>query len=85
MDRWPISFIGTQQYYWDFGSKEAAPYYSLIFQYKFGQCVHDAKTPVGSPCAITGSSALSFEYDTGRDKDTLVKTNQFLVKLSFAY
>lgn len=80
-----ISLIGTQQYYWDFGSKQAAPYYSAILQYKLGQCVTDAKTPVGSPCAIAGSSALSFEYDTGRDKDTLVKTNQFKVTLNFAY
>jgi hypothetical protein len=80
-----ISLIGTQQYYWDVASKQAAPYYSFILQYKLGQCVNDSKTPVGSACAIAGSSALSFEYDTGRDKDTLVKTKQFLVKLSFAY
>jgi hypothetical protein len=80
-----ISLIGTQQYYWDFASKQAAPYYSLILQYKLGQCVHDTKTPVGSPCEITGSSALSFEYDTGKDKDTYVKTNQFKVTLNYSY
>jgi hypothetical protein len=80
-----IALIGTQQYYWDVASKQAAPYYSFILQYKLGECLNDSKTPVGSLCAISGSSALSFEYDTGRDKDTLVKTKQFLVKLSFAY
>jgi hypothetical protein len=89
MDNWVagrLSFIGTQQYYWDAATKQTAPYYSAILQYKFGECKRDSKsTPIGTTCTIQGSSSLSLEYDWGRDKDTYVKTNQILIKLAYSY
>ncbi len=33
--------------------------------------------------ALSSSIAVSFEYDTGTTKDTLVNTNQYLVKLNY--
>jgi hypothetical protein len=32
-----------------------------------------------------GNSALAFEYSRGTDKDTLIESDQYLVKLTFAY
>lgn len=92
-----LSFIGTQQYYFDAASKQAAPYYTAQLQYKIGQCqktnTSDSdntdvtsksdSTQFNSECS--GTSTLSLEYDWGKDKDTYVKYNQFLVKLTFAY
>lgn len=79
-----ISLIGAQQFYWDAATAKTAPYYSAMVQYKLGECKVDLKNP-GSACSIKGSSSISFEYDWGRDKDTFVKTNQMLVKLSYSY
>lgn len=80
-----FSLIGTQQYYWDTATKQNAPYYSAIIQYKLGACTHDSKTPVDEACAISGSSSIALEYDWGRDKDTYVKTNQLKVTLNYSY
>jgi len=80
-----LSFIGTQQYYWDAASKRRAPYYSLMLQYKLGDCRRGQTTPADSTCSIQGSSSISLEYDWGLDKDTFVKTNQLMAKLSYSY
>jgi len=80
-----ISFIGTQQYYFDFATKQSAPYYSAQLQYKFGACKVAKGALPGTPCAVGGSSSLSFEYDWGINKDTLVKADQFKVTLNYAY
>jgi hypothetical protein len=41
--------------------------------------------PINSPTneVLSSSIAVSFEYDTGSTKDTLVNTNQYLVKLNY--
>jgi len=91
-----LSFIGTQQYYFDTASKRSAAYYTAQLQYKLGQCekkntsddgntdnTNSDSSKFNSECS--GTSTLSLEYDWGKDKDTYVKTNQFLAKLTFAY
>jgi hypothetical protein len=81
-----LSVIGTQKYFWDAATKQAAQYYQAIVQYKLGACKVDPKAPAGSsPCAISGSSAISFEYDSGTDINTLIKQNMWKVSLSFSY
>jgi hypothetical protein len=87
LDNWirgRISLIGTQEYYWDAATKRNAAYYEAILQYKLGACTLDIKNP-NNACNISGSSAISLQYDFGRDKDTNVKVNQVLVKLSYSY
>jgi hypothetical protein len=32
---------------------------------------------------LSSNTSVSFEYDTGTNKDTLVNTNQYLVKLNY--
>jgi hypothetical protein len=80
-----ISLIGTQEFYWDADTRRTAPYYSAILQYKLGACTVQKNPDPDHPCKVSGSSSISLEYDWGRDKDTYVKTNQFLVKLGFSY
>ena len=80
-----IPLIGTQQFYWDADTGKTATYYSAVLQYKLGACTVKAKPDPDRPCATSGSSAISLEYDTGRNKDSYLKTNQWLVKLSFSY
>jgi hypothetical protein len=81
-----ISLIGTQQFYWDADSRRTANYYSAILQYKLGACTVSKDNPDRDrACETSGSSAIALEYDTGRDKDTNLRVNQWLVKLSFAY
>jgi hypothetical protein len=89
-----ISLIGTAQYYTNTISSTKSPAeirkYSAEIQYKLSGCT------TGDPSAgcqgadkVQGpnepSTALSFEYDWGTDKDTLVFTQQYLVKLDFKY
>jgi hypothetical protein len=85
-----FSLIGGAQNYYDAETGAKANYYSAILQYKLGACkkttgANATDVNATDACSITGSSSLSFEYDTGIEKDTLVKTNQYLVKLGFAY
>jgi len=80
-----ISLIGTQQFYWDTVTGKSAANYSALVQYKLGDCTVDPTKPLGVLCAISGSSAISLEYDWGRNKDTNVKSNQILVKLGYSY
>jgi hypothetical protein len=64
-----ISLIGTQKFYWDADTGKTAAYYSALLQYKLGECkTATTKTLAGTPCAISGSSSVSLEYDWGRDK-----------------
>jgi len=89
IDKWirgRISLIGTQKFYWDAYTGKTAAYYSALLQYKLGECkTATTKALAGAPCAVSGSSSISFEYDWGRDKDTNVKSNQILVKLGYSY
>ncbi len=80
-----FSVIGTAKSFYDTRTGIAADYYSAMLQYKLGECKTASGSDPSSPCAISGSSSISFEYDTGLDKDTLVKTRQYLVKLGYAY
>jgi len=90
-NQWPewlggrISVIATAQYFYDTNSGTDAKYYSATVSYKLGQCKKDNTKSADLPCTIQGSSALSFEYDWGTNKDTLVATKQYLLKLSYAY
>jgi hypothetical protein len=80
-----FSLIGTAKTFYDTRTGINADYYTAMLQYKLGECKAAGGSDPSSPCAISGSSSISFEYDTGLDKDTLVKTRQYLVKLGFAY
>jgi hypothetical protein len=82
-----FSVIGTTQNYYDVHTAAKANYHSLALQYKLGACKKPENPKPDDPdiCAIQGSSALSFEYTWGMDKETLVKVNQYMVKLSYAY
>jgi hypothetical protein len=90
VDEWLVNrfvLIATAQYFWDAHSSSEARYYTAQLQYNLGPCNFPKTSEPGvySDCAITGNSAISFEYDWGTDKDTLVFTNQYLLKLSYKY
>jgi hypothetical protein len=81
-----FSLIGTAENYYDTQTRARANYYSATLQYKLGSCVKDAKSKDPSaPCTLQGASSISFEYDWGTDKDTLVFAKKYLIKLGFAY
>jgi len=80
-----FALIGTFEYYRDTVTSNEARYYSAVLQYKLGECKTDPKMSTDLPCSIQGSSAVSFEYDWGMNKDTLVATKQYLAKFSYAY
>ncbi len=84
-----ISLIGTIQYYWDARSGIDVRNYTAQVKYKLAPCKVPDKTSgankVSSDCTISGSSSISLEYDNGTDKDTLVSTKKYLVKLDYAY
>lgn len=84
-----FSLIGTQQYYWDANSGQEVRFYSVTLQYKLSPCKKDKPDPTNPDpypdCSIQGSSSLSFEYDHGTDKDTMIKANKYLVKLGYSY
>ena len=76
--------IAGAGYYYDTQTGASAPYYTAAIQYKLGECkqTSDPKSPqtaaAAAICTIRGSSAISFEYDYGTNKDMLVKTSQYL-------
>jgi hypothetical protein len=74
-----FSVFGTGQYYWDSNSRTEVRYYSTELQYNLSGCTTDM---TGSECP-QGSSSLSFEYDWGIDRDTLVKAKKYLIKLTY--
>jgi hypothetical protein len=90
-----ISLIGTAQNFYDTVTSKTANYYTAQLQYKLGACKNPqmgatgqsgaGNTKQSDACAIQGSSAISFEYDWGFDKDTFVYTNQYVIKLSYSY
>jgi hypothetical protein len=85
-----LSLIATAQNFYDAEattSAKRANYYTVQLQYKLGPCKTPAASTAGdsTACAIQGSSAISLEYDTGTNKDTLVFANQYLAKFSYAY
>lgn len=84
-----ISLIGTTQYYWDTNHGIDVRNYSAQIKYKLAPCKAPDKTEpantASSDCTIAGSSSISFEYDHGTDKDTLVFSNKYLLKLDYAY
>jgi len=67
--------------YCDTQTRARADYYSATLQYKLGSSIEDSsiKDP-NAPCAIQGASSVSFEYDWGTDKDTLVSARKYLIK-----
>jgi hypothetical protein len=65
-----FSLIASANYFTDLQSGMSVHMYSVTFAYKI--------TP-------DGSSSIGFEYDYGTDKETLVKSNQYLITLSYAY
>jgi len=89
-----LALIGTAQNFYDAVTSRTANYYTVQLQYKLGPCKQSTSPTPGNTtlgaanaaaCAIQGSSAISFEYDWGTNKDTLVYANQYLVKFSYAY
>lgn len=87
-----ISLIGTAQYYWDPRRSQEVRDYSAEIQYKLsgcslGQDTSDCQTGGGksSSTSAASSSSVSFEYDYGVDKDTLVFTQKYIAKLNFKY
>jgi hypothetical protein len=85
MARWTDFAHLHREYFYDATNGVEARYYSAVVQYKLDQCKKDSTKSADLPCKIQGASALSFEYDWGTDKDTLVTTKQYLLKLSYAY
>jgi hypothetical protein len=83
-----LLLIGTAQYFWDDLTRTNAAYYSVELQLNIGGC-NTNETQVGSAgkvdCGSQGTTAISFEYDWGVDKDTLFKVGRYLGKLSFKY
>jgi len=79
-----LSIIGTAQYYIDARSSTEIRAYSAEVQYKLTGCSEGDKS---SKCQAgsSDSSAISFEYDRGTDKDTLVFKKQYLAKFSYKY
>ena len=61
---------GTAKYFHDFRSNMDVHLYEAELQYKI---------------APDGSSAISFDYKKGTDKDTLVYFNQYMISLTYAY
>jgi hypothetical protein len=86
-----ISVNASAEYYYDTQTGANAPYYTASINYKLGPCKQTSGqqsreiAAATAACTIQGSSAISFEYDWGTNKDTLVKTNQYLVKFNYAY
>jgi hypothetical protein len=100
VDQWLVNrfvLIGTAQYYWDANSPSGNPtnaspprevrYYTAQLQYNLGSCSFPKTVEIGvyPDCVIAGDSSISFEYDVGTNKDTLVHAKQYLVKLSFKH
>jgi hypothetical protein len=50
-----------------------------------GMNIHMYTANLAYKIAADGSSSISFEYDQGTDKDTLVKSNKYVVSLTYAY
>jgi hypothetical protein len=89
-DAWIVNrfvVIGTAQNFWDANSSKTAFYYTALLQYNLGTCTFPKNPDPGvySDCKIAGGASISFEFDHGTNKDTLVSANQYLVKLSYKY
>ena len=82
-----FSLIGTAQNFHDTTTSTNASYYTAALQYKLGACKapKPGDTTNSDACTIQGSSSVSFEYDWGTNKDTLVKVNQYLIKLGYSF
>jgi hypothetical protein len=84
-----FAVIGTAQFYYDARTGTEVQNYSAMLQYKLGECKKATDSTAAATaktfCTIQGSSSISFEYDWGTDKDTLVKVKQYLVKLGYAF
>jgi len=80
-----ISLIGTYQDYGDARSSLEARKYSAEIQYKLSGCSMGQESDPKCQTSDQSSSSISFEYDWGTDKDTLVFTKQYLAKLSYKY
>lgn len=82
--------LGTAQYYCDTQTGTEARNNSAGLQYKLGECKKATDNSAAAAaaktfCTIQGSPSISFEYDGGTDKDTLVRVEQYLVKLGYAF
>ena len=100
MSDWVVgrfTLIGTMEDFRDITGTKSYEYYSASLSYKLGECVvppssdgssgTTSKPEVASSpqCAVSGSSSVSFEYDWGTDINTLVRADQYVLKLSYAY
>jgi hypothetical protein len=79
-----ISIIGTAQDYADAGHSTNAHNYSAEIQYKLSGC-STGDSPAKCATSDSSSSSVSFEYDWGTNKDTLVFARQYLVKRNYKY
>jgi hypothetical protein len=73
-----------------FSDAAIAANYSAALQYKLGECKKATDSSAAAAaaktfCTIQGSSSISIEYDSGTDKDTLVRVKQYLAKLNYAF
>jgi hypothetical protein len=96
---WPVeiadrfSIIATAQYFADARSSQDVRKYSAELQYKLTCSKGDKNSGSGggdnssdSACSPTdpASASISFAYNWGTDKDTLVFAKEYLIKLSIA-
>jgi hypothetical protein len=82
-----LTLIGTAETYDDARSRARATYYSAEVQYNLAGCKTSGRSVAApaEPCYNEGSTAISFEYDWGTQKETLVYSRKYLGKLSYKY
>jgi hypothetical protein len=88
-DPWLVNrftLIGTAKYYSDTNSDLLARLYSAELQYNLASCTPKVTSPDEyADCKIPGGSSISFEYNWGIDRETLVKAHKYMVKLNYKY
>ena len=71
-----LSIIGTAQMFYDANTGQGIHYHTAAVKYKLSGSSQDPAAP---------ASSISFEWDQGIDKNTMVYLNQYLVKLNYKY
>jgi hypothetical protein len=77
-----VSLTGTMEYFRDANTGMEAKYYSAQLAYNLNGCT---TADTGIAKCPQGTSSLSFEYDYGTDRDTMIKANKYLVKLNYKH
>jgi hypothetical protein len=77
-----FSLIGTAEYFRDAHTGMEARYYVTQLQYSLNGCTTKDKSVASCP---QGTASVSFEYDYGADRDTMINANKYLVKFSYKY